>query len=481
MLISHGAAMSFDRVFSLASIPCARLFRLLSRAVRGSRGLVQVQGLVLVAALTLAPITAQARSIRLLRDADIEHGLSELARPILAAAGLSPKRVRILVVDDSSFNAFVIDHRAIFVNYGLILKAETPEMLQAVLAHEAAHIANGHIGRRIQNMRSASTAAGFGTALGMLAAAAGGGRAGAGLAIGAQSSALRSFLSHTRAEEASADRSAIGFLTAAGINPKGMVELHRIFAGQEVLSRASQDPYMRSHPLSRDRMRAAEAFVASAGEGPATRPEAAYWLARVQGKLSAFTRAPSWTKRRATSEAFADVKQMRLAVAQHRQHAFSGAQKTMQALLAARPQDAYYHELWGQMLYENRRWDAAVAAYRTAAQLAPNEPLILASLGRAQLAAGDAKAALATMEKARGLDFRNATLLRDMSLAYAQTKQTGMAALVTAERYALSGRLKDAGPHAKRAVAILPKGSPAWRRAEDVLIAFEQDEKRKRK
>ncbi|WP_417837759.1 M48 family metalloprotease [Tritonibacter scottomollicae] len=481
MLISHGAAMSFDRVFSSASIPGRRLWPLLFHAVCGLFHRGRMTGAAVVVALVLTPMTAQAQSIRLLRDADIEHGLTELARPILRAAGLNPRRVRILVVNDSGFNAFVIDQRAIFVNYGLILKSDTPEMLQAVLAHEAAHIANGHIGRRIQNMRSASTAAGFGAALGMLAAAAGGGRAAAGVAFGVQSSALRNFLSHTRAEESSADRSAIGYLTAAGINPKGMVELHRIFAGQEVLSPASQDPYMRSHPLSRDRIRAAQAYVASAGDGTPTDPQAAYWLARVQGKLSAFTRAPSWTKRRVSSERYADLKRMRVAVAHHRQNNLGRAQAEMQALLAARPKDAYYHELWGQILYENRRWSAAVSAFATAAKLAPSEPLILASLGRAQLAAGNPRAALDTMEKARSLDFRNATLLRDMSLAYAKTKQTGMAALVTAERYALRGRLEDAGPHAKRATGILPRGSPAWRRAQDVLIAFEQDEKRKNK
>jgi predicted Zn-dependent protease len=68
-----------------------------------------------------------------------------------------------------------------------------------------------------------------------------------------------------------------------------------------------------------------------------------------------------------------------------------------------------------------------------------------------------------------------------MSLAYAKTGQTGMAALVTAERYALQGRLDDAGIHAKRAVAQLPAGSPAARRAQDVLSAFEQAQKRKRR
>ncbi|OIQ33735.1 MAG: peptidase M48 [Alphaproteobacteria bacterium MedPE-SWcel] len=444
---------------------------------------------LLICLLSLAPLAAQAQSIRLLRDADIEHGLSELARPVLQAAGLNPRRLRILVVDDSGFNAFVIDQRAIFVNYGLILKAETPEMLQAVLAHEAAHIANGHIGRRGQNARSASTAAGFGTALALLAAAAGGGEAAVGIAIGTQSSALRSFLSHTRAEEASADRSALAFLTRAGINPEGMIALHRIFAGQEVLSSRHQDPYMRSHPLTRDRIRAAEAYVASVGPGPDTGPEAspetnpdaAYWLARVKGKLSAFTRAPRWSKRRLVSERYSDVKHMRAAVAHHRQNDLARAREEMQALLRARPQDAFYHDLWGQILHENRRWSEAEAAFGRAAALAPSEPLILAGLGRAQLAAGRPGAALVTLEKARDLDFRNATLLRDMSLAYAQTKQSGMAALVTAERYALQGRLSDAGPHARRATALLPNGSPPWRRAQDVLIAFEHDEKRKKK
>ncbi|TNJ44075.1 M48 family metalloprotease [Phaeobacter sp. B1627] len=497
MLISHGAAMSFDRVFPPASIPgrllhwllCSLVCRLGCNLAAKRRPPARLSRALSICLLSLLPLVAEAQSIRLLRDADIEHGLAELAQPVLQAAGLNPRRVRILVVDDSGFNAFVIDQRAIFVNYGLILKAETPEMLQAVLAHEAAHITNGHIGRRGQNARSASTAAGFGTALALLAAAAGGGEAAFGIAVGTQSSALRSFLSHTRAEEASADRSALAFLTRAGINPEGMVALHRIFAGQEVLGSAHQDPYMRSHPLTRDRIRAAEAYVASLGPGArpgsepgaVNSPDAAYWLARVKGKLSAFTRAPSWSKRRLQSEGYADVKRMRAAIVHHRQNDLAGARREMQALLGARPQDAFYHELWGQILYENRRWSEAEAAFGRAAALAPNEPLILSGLGRAQLSSGRPGAALVTMEKARDLDFRNATLLRDMSLAYAQTKQSGMAALVTAERYALQGRLKDAGPHAQRATGLLPNGSPAWRRAQDVLIAFEQDEKRKKK
>ncbi|MFW8636220.1 M48 family metalloprotease [Cribrihabitans pelagius] len=457
MLISHGARMIFDRFFRLASIPALAVCAVL---------------------ICLAP-AVQAASVPLLRDADIEHGLNRLAAPVLRAAGLNAQRVRVLLVNDRSFNAYVVDSQTIFIHYGLVLKADSARMLQAVIAHEAAHIANGHLGRRMQNLRSAKGAAGLGMALSVLAAAAGAGEAAAGIAVGTQTSALRGFLAHTRAEEASADASAADYLRRAGISPKGLAELHRIFAGQEHLSAASQDPYMRSHPLSRDRLRAAEAYAAAHGSAGRPNAEADYWFARLRGKLSAFARAPDWTRRRAAGEQYSDVRQMREAVASHRQNNRTRALKAIDGALAARPKDAFYHDLKGQILMENRQRQAAAAAYGQAARLAPRDPLILTGLGRVQLAAGNPAAALKTLEKARAIDFRNPLLLREMSLAYARTGQTGLAALVTAERYALMGRLKDAGLHAKRASALLPAGSPGWRRAQDVLAAYEHVKKRK--
>ena len=143
--------------------------------------------------------------------------------PVLRAAGLNTKRVRILVVNDVTFNAFVIDNNTIYLNYGLILTVDGPEMLQAVIAHEAAHIANGHLARRSENLRATQRNAQLGTALALIVAAAGGGEAAVGIAAGTSGSALRGFLGHTRAEEASADRSSASYLRWAGISPDGMV------------------------------------------------------------------------------------------------------------------------------------------------------------------------------------------------------------------------------------------------------------------
>ena len=451
--------MAFERVPLAPSIPALLLTVVLS----------------LVSALPAAAIT-------LLRDPDIEYGLSRIAAPILRAAGLSSSNTRIYLVNDQKFNAFVIDHNSIFLNSGLINKIEDVEVLQAVIAHEAAHIANGHLARRRANFRSARSAAGLGLLLGAIAAAAGGGaEAAAGVVVGTQNSALRSFLSHTRAEEASADRSAAGYLSAAGVSPKGLVKLHQAFSGQELLSASRQDPYTRSHPLSRDRMRAAEAYVAAYGDTSKRDPDAEYWYARVRGKVTAFTRSPKWTIRRIREEKFKDVRLMREAVAYHRQNDMRKALKAINQTLSLRGADPYYLELKGQILMENRRWNEALSAYRRASELAPKNALILGGYGRVQLASGQPKSALSAMERARARDFRDSRLLRDMSLAYAKLGQNGMAAVVTAERYALLGRMDDAGLHAKRAVALLPRGSAAWRRAQDVLIASERFAKGKKK
>ena len=421
-----------------------------------------------------------AAAIGLLRDPDIEMSLTRLSAPILQAAGLNPKRVRVLVVNDGALNAFVVDNQTIFLNYGLINRVDSARAVQAVIAHEAAHIANGHIARRMANLKSARTVAGLGLALAVAAAAAGaGGDAATGLAFGTSSSALRSFLAHTRAEEASADQSAGRYLRSAGINPEGLVELHEIFRGQEVLSQGRQDPYMRSHPLTSDRIRAARAYVAANGNDAPPSASDSYWYARMRGKLTAFTRSPSWTLRQARSEPYADVRHMREAVAHHLNSNMPAAVQAIDAAIAQRPDDAYYWDLKGQILLESRQTSAAVAAYARAARGAPSEPLILGAYGRALLADGQPKAALKQLEAARARDFRDARVLRDLGQAYAETGQPGMASLAVAERYALQGRLKDAGYHAQRAVGLLPRGSPAWQRADDVLVAAEQFEKRR--
>jgi predicted Zn-dependent protease len=106
--------------------------------------------------------------------------------------------------------------------------------------------------------------------------------------------------------------------------------------------------------------------------------------------------------------------------------------------------------------------------------------LLLAGYGRALLASGNVSKARTVLEKSRAIDFRDGSMLRDLAVAYAKSKQPGMAALVTAERYALAGRMADAKIHSKRASGLLARGSGPWQRAQDVLIAAERATKKRK-
>jgi predicted Zn-dependent protease len=249
-----------------------------------------------------------------------------------------------------------------------------------------------------------------------------------------------------------------------------------IFKGQEVLKASRQDPYARTHPLSRDRLRALNGFVAAYGKDLPEDAAAAYWFDRARGKLRAFTRAPGWTLRRAGESRSKDITLIRQAAAYPRQADTGKAVRAIDQAIALRPKDPFLIELKGQIQLESRQFGSAVATYAKAVSLAGNNALILGGYGRALLAAGTAKKALPVLEKARTRDFSDPRILRDLAVVYAQLGQPAMASVVTAERYAISGRFKDAAIHAKRASAVLPQGSGPWRRAMDVLNAAKRAE-----
>ncbi|BAQ70115.1 peptidase, M48 family protein [Rhodovulum sulfidophilum] len=436
-----------------------------------ARGLI---GLALALILSFAPAASRAQS--LIRDAEIEYALKRLTQPLAVAAGLSPERVRVMVLRDSSLNAFVLDSQTVMVHSGLLLRLESAAELQAVISHELAHIANGHITRRLSNMRSAGSAAAMGMLMSLAVAAAGHADAGAGIAMGSSSTAQRLFFAHTRAEEASADQAGARYMARAGISPQAMVKVLEIFRGQEALSQSRQDPYIRTHPLNADRLRNARGYASAYSGAAQSDPEADYWFARARGKLGAFLQNPRYTLRRAEKDKTA-VGMMRRAVAWHRTPDARRAMAEIARLEAARGSDPFVQELKGQILLESRQFGPAVQAYARAVQMAPKEPLILAGYGRALLALdrpAENRKALAALEKARARDPRDPRMLRDLAVAYARTGNNGMASVATAERYAVAGRMKTAAVHARRAEGLLPRGSPGWLRADDILAAAEK-------
>ena len=435
----------------------------------------RVRRLALVGTLVLSAVPG-ANAQGLIRDAELEATLARISDPILRAAGLAPQRVAFYIIDNPRMNAFVAGGNNIFIHTGLFRRLDSADQIRAVIAHEVGHITGGHLARREARLRSTRGLAGLGLLLGVAAAAAGSPQGGAALGLLSQEAALREFLSHTRAEEAAADQASIRYMTAAGADPRAIVEVMQIFVGQDILSGSRRDPYVLTHPLWTQRLRLVEDRVANAPRGQALSPQDAYWHARMVAKFDGFIGNPSRTLRKYRDDR-TEIGGVARAVAYHRIPDIRRALASVDGLIRARPNDPFYRELKGQFLIENGDAAGAAAAYRQAVALAPNEGLILAGLGRALLALDTASAtreALAVLERARTLDDANPRVLRDLAVAYARTGQRGRASLATAERFALQGNLRDANVHARRAAQQLAEGSSGWRRAQDIIAAAER-------
>src|SRR5262249_43605156 len=204
-----------------------------------SSGLTAVMVAAALALAQMTPVRAQNKGPPVLRDTETEQLLREYTRPILRVAGLEKQNIQMVIINDSSFNAFVADGRRIFVNYGAILKSEKPNQLIGVLAHETGHLAGGHLAKLHERLAQAQTQMIIAMLLGAGALVAGASSGSSGMAnAGAAAIAgpgemiRRSMLSYQRQQEESADRAGVKFLTETGQSAKGMYETFRRFTDE---------------------------------------------------------------------------------------------------------------------------------------------------------------------------------------------------------------------------------------------------------
>src|SRR5712691_5398750 len=264
-----------------------------------------------VAALTALAVAAAsipahaqappAAGLPIIRDAEIEQLLRDYTAPILRVAGLAQQNVQIVIINERSFNAFVVDGRRIFVNVGALMESKTPNEIIGVLAHETGHIAGGHLSRLRDELANAQTAAIIALLLGLGAVAAGA-RAGAGSGVGNLGAAAlqapqgviqRSLLADVRAQEEQADKAGVKFLNATGRSPRGMYETFKRFADKIQFSVRYIDPYLQTHPMPAERVEAlAEIAKSSPNWDKKDPPELQQRHDMMRAKLSGFIERP---------------------------------------------------------------------------------------------------------------------------------------------------------------------------------------------
>ena len=159
------------------------------------------------------------------------------------------------LVKDRSVNAFALPGGFVGVHLGLIAITTTRDQLASVLAHELTHVTQRHIARSIAPSSRASMIAIATLLLGIIAASRSNNADVFNAAVmGGQGAAIQSQLNFSRDMEREADRIGFGLMANAGYAPAGMASMFEKLDAASRINDSGGFPYLRSHPLTTDRI-----------------------------------------------------------------------------------------------------------------------------------------------------------------------------------------------------------------------------------
>lgn len=428
-------------------------------------------------AILLALPQARAQDIQMLRDAEIESDLTAFESPVYRAAGLDPSALHIYLINDMQLNSFVAGGQNIFMNVGTIMRAERPNQLVGVMAHETGHIAGGHIARSEEAMRQAEYEGMAAMALGLALAAVTGGAGGAAL-LGASGVAERAWLQYSVEQEARADQAALTFLDRTHQSAKGLLEFFQILQQSEFLSGQKEIPYLRTHPLTEQRVEYVREHVENSpySNNPDS-PASVEMLRLMKAKLAGFLQDPQTTLNQYPESDTSEIARYARAIAYYRIPDLGHALPAIESLIHDFPNNPYYAELKGQMLFENGRVAEAVGPYREASMLYPSSMLLRTELAQVEIETENPKLladARRNLEEVTRQEVQNAEAWRLLAIVYGRTNNLALASLALAEQGASMGDHDMARHEALRAAKMLPPG-PARQRAQDIADEAKRD------
>ena len=430
---------------------------------------------VMLSMAAVRPAYAQQDSgPSVLRDTETEALFKDAFRPLIVAAGLDPHSVNVVLLNDPEINAFVSKGQTVYVQSGLLQATDNVNQLQGVVAHELGHVVAGDSIRSEGGAKQATGISILSLVLGAAAMAVGAGDAGLGIMMAGQRAAEGEFMAFTRAQEATADASAVRFLSKAGISGKGILDFFGKLQNEEYrLAIYSKDSFDRDHPLNSERVRAL---------GQSLRTDPAYdkptdaaleaRFQRVKAKLIGYVDPKLAVTKYPESNQSIPAHYAR-AYAYHLGGYPDKAAAEADALLATDPHDPYFLELKGQILLEDGKPKEAIAPLREAVQRSGEAPMIAAMLGHALVETEDPRnftEAKQILKVAVNKDNEDPFAWYQLGVIYEREGDPARAALATAERSNLQDDPKLAYASAQLAMKGIPPGTPDYLRAQDIAM-----------
>ena len=412
-----------------------------------------------------------AHAVSLINDTEIERVVTELVRPIATAAEIPDNRLRVHIVRDDDFNAFVMGGDDVYIYTGLLTQIKSPDALQAVIAHELGHTIGGHMAQMSSRMAAEMQRAMLIQALGIGLMVAGGNPSlGAGVLAGSSGVAQQSMLAFTRDEERIADNMGLDLMVRAGQNPNGFIQ---VFEQMHEISGAAEsrvNPTRVNHPLTTERLKNVRDRIAklnyTAPAASATR-DAKFRL--IQAKLIGYLDTATRVRELYPYSDKSDAAIYARAIASMQAGNLDAARVGTQTLISRHADNPYFYELLGDIEYQFGHYDDSVTAYSHSLKLAGNAPQIQTALALVlteRNKSGDAAQAIELCKRAL---LAEPAPLTYWVLARAYGDDDGRGDWARAEYYSMIGNTKNAKKYAKFARQKLKSDAPEYIKAGDIL------------
>ena len=415
-----------------------------------------------------------AQCATVINDTEIERGITDIIMPVARAAKIPENRLKIYIINDDDFNAFVRGGEDIFVYTGLLKQIKNPNALRAVIAHELGHTIGGHTIQISQRMHDEIVRSMIIQALGVgLMVAGGNPTAGVGVMAGATGIAQQSMLSFSRDEERMADDMAVDLMVDANQNPNGLIEVFEQMHDMTGEFESRVNPNRINHPLTNERINNAKTKISKLKKLPkkskseTARENSEYEILRA--KLIGYLDKDNNVLAQYPYSNKSDAAIYARAIANMRNGDLATAKTGTQTLISRYPNNPYFYELLGDIEYQYGAYDDSVSAYERALKLTNNAPQIETALALVLSERNKPD------DKTRSIELCKSVILNEPSpLAYWVLAQTfddgdGRADWAMAEYYSMNNDAKNARLYATRARKKLKPNTPEYIKSGDIL------------
>ncbi len=190
---------------------------------------------------------------RYLDDPEIETYLNQLGYKLVSVSTRNQREFTFFVVNDPTINAFAMPGGNVGVHTGLLLAAQNESELASVIAHEISHVTQDHIARMVAAQSQSYWPTMAALALALLASRSNPNVASAAIAS-TQAYSIQNQLNYSRDYEREADRLGYEMLTRANFDPRDMSAFFNRMQRASRFYDSSAPAYLRTHPLTSDRI-----------------------------------------------------------------------------------------------------------------------------------------------------------------------------------------------------------------------------------